>query len=287
MDALEFLRERMPIERLAASYNGISFSPRQRAQSDFDSAAEWLSAALAELPADRHEAVAAGFVKHWSALVSARGRTMSPMITGPARFPVDRNRKRMDSEHKRLGEYLDFQKRIRGEIAKAKQGPSGVIYSDDPDAIAQLKAKLEKNAKDWADAKRWNAQYRKGGVAAMDVGEKLKASIAALMEKEKWIRVPFNLSGYGPEAKRIKDRIAQLEAKAGVPDADIPLNDGIMLLVRPDENRVRLIFDGKPAAEVRERLKRAGFKWAPSEGAWQRFYSENAIRAAKEAVKAA
>jgi len=47
----------------------------------------------------------AGFVKKWLAYQHAGSRTMNWMVTGPARFPVERNRKRMEVEHKR-GEEL-------------------------------------------------------------------------------------------------------------------------------------------------------------------------------------
>ena len=51
-------------------------------------------------------------------------------------------------------------------------------------------------------------------------------------------------------------------------------------LVLPDvENteamRYQIIFDGKPEPEVRYLLKSNGFKWAPSQGAWQRQITSN------------
>ena len=39
--------------------------------------------------------------------------------------------------------------------------------------------------------------------------------------------------------------------------------------------RYQIIFDGKPDAEVRTLLKSNGFKWAPSQGAWQRQITTN------------
>ena len=38
--------------------------------------------------------------------------------------------------------------------------------------------------------------------------------------------------------------------------------------------------EDKPDADTRQALKSEGFKWAPSQGAWQRQLNQNAIRAA-------
>ena len=43
---------------------------------------------------------------------------------------------------------------------------------------------------------------------------------------------------------------------------------------------MQLIFEEKPDANQRQELKSNGFKWAPSQGAWQRQLNQNAIRAA-------
>ena len=43
---------------------------------------------------------------------------------------------------------------------------------------------------------------------------------------------------------------------------------------------MQLIFEDKPDADTRQALKSEGFKWAPSQGAWQRQLNQNAIRAA-------
>jgi len=43
-----------------------------------------------------------------------------------------------------------------------------------------------------------------------------------------------------------------------------------------DENRLQIIFPGKPDEATRAKLKRNGFKWAPSQGAWQRQLTGNA-----------
>ena len=52
-----------------------------------------------------------------------------------------------------------------------------------------------------------------------------------------------------------------------------------------DSMRIQLFFEGKPYPEVREILKRNGFRWAPSVGAWQRQLNENGKYAVKSVLR--
>ena len=45
--------------------------------------------------------------------------------------------------------------------------------------------------------------------------------------------------------------------------------------IKTEAMRYQIIFDGKPEPEVRDLLKSNGFKWAPSQGAWQRQITSN------------
>lgn len=46
-------------------------------------------------------------------------------------------------------------------------------------------------------------------------------------------------------------------------------------------NRLQIVFPGKPDVAVIAELKGQAFRWAPSQGAWQRILTDNAIHAAK------
>ena len=52
-----------------------------------------------------------------------------------------------------------------------------------------------------------------------------------------------------------------------------------------EKMRLQLFFEGKPEPEVREVLKSNGFKWAPSQGAWQRQLTSNARYALQSVIK--
>ena len=49
--------------------------------------------------------------------------------------------------------------------------------------------------------------------------------------------------------------------------------------------RLQLFFDGKPEPEVRDVLKSNGFRWAPSQSAWQRQLTNNARYALKRVIE--
>ena len=54
--------------------------------------------------------------------------------------------------------------------------------------------------------------------------------------------------------------------------------EGGKVIHNKEQNRIQILFDEKPNEEVRTLLKRYGFKWARSQGAWQRLFNKNSIR---------
>lgn len=106
------------------AYMGMSHSPERRAESDIKAYVElvhafWMTLNGMADTADKlafvetkAEEFRVGMVK-WQGIVwSAYSRCMSPMITGPARFPVDRNRKAMDSYDRRCQEWHAWQEKF-------------------------------------------------------------------------------------------------------------------------------------------------------------------------------
>lgn len=102
------------------AYRGTSFVPERRADEDIAGYLEEVASferslqlplmnlAQCEFVRERTEWFAAEYAGRLSAVWAARARVMSPMITGPANFPVARNQKRMASEEKRSREFAEF-----------------------------------------------------------------------------------------------------------------------------------------------------------------------------------
>lgn len=53
----------------------------------------------------------------------------------------------------------------------------------------------------------------------------------------------------------------------------------VKVVYNTEQNRLQLLFPGKPEAEMIRKLKQHGFKWSPRNKAWQRQLTPNALRA--------
>ena len=94
------------------------------------------------------------------------------------------------------------------------------------------------------------------------------------------------LSNNNANIRRIKDRLAELEKEAqrAAENADAgPVEgDGYKLVENTELGRIQFIFEGKPDESTRALLKANGFKWAPSQGAWQRMLNDHGRYAAQK-----
>jgi hypothetical protein len=161
---------------------------------------------------------------------------------------------------------------------------TGGISSDDPEAVDKLRAELAKLEAAQEKMKQANTLVRKNdriGLASLGFSE---TRISQLFTPDFCGRIGFPdyaLTNNGANIRRIRKRIEELQT---APTDTTERQEG-EATIREDatENRVMLIFPGKPSDEVRAMLKASGFKWSPNRGAWVRFLN-NAGRAAAQYV---
>lgn len=160
------------------------------------------------------------------------------------------------------------------------------ISSDDPEAITKLTEKLESLQIMQTRMKQINAYYRKNGTCRGFHGltDEEADKLISDVQYHPWDRSPypaFALSNNSAEIRRLKGRIQKLtEAKElGYQGWEF---DGGRVVPNEENNRLQIFFDEIPSPELRRELKGQGFRWARSEGAWQRQLTDNAIYAAKQ-----
>jgi hypothetical protein len=154
------------------------------------------------------------------------------------------------------------------------------IFSDDPDAIDKLKEKIAAAVDRQDFMKAGNKIVKSKKLTIEQKIEQLKAAghSAMILQPDFCGRVgyaDYELTNNNANTRRMKQRLEQLE-KALINAVDIGDTEeeypDLDLIVRHARtiNRIQLIFSGKPSVQVRNLLKSHGFRWAPSEGAWQR-----------------
>jgi hypothetical protein len=184
---------------------------------------------------------------------------------------------------------------LRGRAAAI--GTAG-ISSDDPEAVKKLKRELNQLRVNQDAMKAGNAAIKKHAKAGPE------AQVAALMalgwteaiarkglEKDFAGRIGFpayKITNNGANIRRIEKRIAELVTKETTP-ARTPIEGSIegmtfTISENKDANRTQIVFSGKPSEAIRAKLKSGGFRWAPSEGAWQRQISNGAWYQATHAL---
>lgn len=214
-------------------------------------------------------------------------RCPSVMICGPANFPTRKKEKQISASRKNMEEYNE----IQGLLQKIKGVGTGGISSDDPDALKKLQAKLEKLEEDQVFMKAVNAYYRKNKTleGCPELSDDIRHKIEASMKND-WRQDPvpfesYHLSNNNANIHSTKQRVEALKKRAEKPVEGGWKFDGGEVVYNNEENRLQVLFDGKPDADIRAELKKNGFRWAPSQNAWQRQLTNNAIFTAKHYVK--
>ena len=118
--------------------------------------------------------------------------------------------------------------------------------------------------------------------------EKLESKIQELEEYRKRVKSrehsTYELQNIGQEIRRLKERVKELKELDELDFQEINFEGG-KVIHNKEQNRIQILFDEKPNEETRTILKRHGFKWARSQGAWQRLFNKNGIRATKRFLK--
>lgn len=221
--------------------------------------------------------------ENMNASYSIEARCPSILISGGGNFPV-RKKERQNAARDRNLEEWNY---IQGLLDKIRSVGTGGISSDDPQAVEKLEAKLAALEKHQELMKAANVAIRmkdptEGDAKLAELGY-TPEDIAKLREPDFCGRIGYPaylLQNNNANIRRIRGRIEELKKRTENTPEGWEF-DGGRVVVNTTENRLQIIFDGKPDADIRTELKGEGFRWAPSQGAWQRQLTDNAMRAAR------
>jgi hypothetical protein len=150
--------------------------------------------------------------------------------------------------------------------------PTRAVLVTDSDAVEVMADKLARAEALQAKMAAANKLVRKqdrAGLAALGFDE---AQINDLFTPDFAGRIgfaPYQLSNNNANIARMRDRLAELQRAKAAPALSRMVGD-VRIDEDPEAQRIRLVFPGKPDAQMISRLKSNGFRWSPSNGAWQR-----------------
>ena len=217
----------------------------------------------------------------------------SVMISGPANFPVKKKNRQIAAFDDNR-EFFNETQKLLNKIKSISNG-SELIKSSDEDCIERLEYKLETLKALQEKMKSANVAIRKKD---KEEGDLDLLALGYSPDQIKELRTPdfggrigypaYMLQNNNQEIHRVEDRINSLKAikDKGTIEEE---NKGYTYREDPESMRIQFIFDGKPSDDIRNILKQNGFRWAPSQGAWQRQLTRNGQWSAdivKKALKA-
>lgn len=174
------------------------------------------------------------------------------------------------------------------KMAERATTQSNNISGDDPDAAQKLQAKIDALEAQQKHMVKVNALIRKSDDAGLSAMGYSDSEIVRLKTPDCCGRIgypSFQLTNNNANIRRLKERLELQQKTAELETQEKEYSFG-RLRRDMDENRYMFFFDGKPDENTRTTLKRNGFKWSPSRGAWVRQITPNAAWAIKDIVAA-
>ena len=227
-----------------------------------------------------------------NSILAATSRTASPMITGPAKFPVARNNKAMETEHRRTVEFLDFIEKAQKSIKKKILNGRNI----DQNSSAEYK-RLENEVmstistlKGIENGSGYNASSFKTGLSGMlkrsannGYTDEVKKALELVKTLEKeHLNKPIFAKNNSIWDHAEKAALKIEEAPTG--EVSVTKYDGAEISNNYDAERMQILFDVKPPAEVTQALSKEGWHYSRANSAWQRKITSNSERSAKNIV---
>lgn len=278
------------------AFDGTSHSPEERARYYIHSYEDTLQSDLKLIPNEEQERYTAKFREWVRTLFERHSRILSPMITGPARFPTSRNNKANNAYDNAVNEFEEWRKRAVKSINKR---------------IEDAKPEEQKKAEEWLRLKR-DIEDIAATLKAIDTGENkysyrplFVSSLYGKLERianngkadliQKATDYIKEVNGTLPKpiftarhkfwklSEVVQASIKEESEIRGKDDAEMAF-DGGTVVKNYSEDRLQILFDEKPDQETISKLKHNGFRWSPRFKAWQRQLTSNSFYACARVI---
>ena len=223
-----------------------------------------------------------GRIEGW---LSSESRFYSAHISGPSKYPSSRMAKRRDVAHRKEGELYAW----RVERVRRMLRIIALVGRTRLTRLEEIKDSLEACETKQAMMKAANALLRKHDYldtpelrAALEPHGLRGLIVTKLLEPD-WCKrrgfADYELTNNGAQVRRWRAALEAEQRRLARADEQ-PSSErtvkGVRLEEHIEDKRLRLHFPGKPDAATITNLKKSGWKWSPSNAAWQRILTNDA-----------
>lgn len=222
----------------------------------------------------------------------------SVMICGGGNFTVRKKEKQNKARDRHMQLYNDEILTLANKIENMNTSAEREqIKSNDENAIEKLQAKVKELTADLERYKAMNKHYRKYKTMLGFEGlteEQAKNIDESIKKAYTWDQQPvpsFDLTSVRNKIKTAEGRIAEIKrlketAEQHTENQEQQYKSDVCKVVENAElMRIQLLFDGIPSENIRSILKSNGFRWSPSNKAWQRQLTDNARYTTKKVLE--
>lgn len=266
-------------DKARQAYYWNSMDPYRAAKRNIIEHIQELNSDLAEIPAEDQSWYTEKYIKMYLDWLSAKGRTASSMVTGPAKFPTERNRKALNSEHNK---YQDFQVwREKTKVAILRK-------------IDRNKSEDQKRDEKWLEIKK-HIIHQSAVIVGIDNGtepyhralfvnslvgkietaakhgehEIVEKSLSLIEELNNNQKKPIITSRH--KVWKLREKAFDIaQAKENPKEQEAYDIEGGQIIINHADDRIQIKHVEKPAKEVIELLKKNSFKWSGLNKCWQR-----------------
>ena len=277
------------------AHRNVSFDPEKRADSVIKDYSKELSSDLEDLNNDQN--YKEKYVRYFTTWLSAKSRTFSTMITGPANVNLNQHAKANRSEQNRYEEFRNWRENYFKVAERIKRNN---------------RTESEKSQENWEWARKViintaktiyeidngiNTYTSRNLMVRVIVGnvttainngdvERVQKSLDLIRELQKDWKKPIVTDKHViwkgiEQAEVIREK--KVDIKVQEPK-EIKFEDGRVVL-NYNEDRIQIFHDKKPEQEMIQSLKKRVFKWSPKMVCWQRKLTLNAIYDAENILK--
>lgn len=262
-------------EQAKQAFYWISFNPDKRGQRVIEDYTQQLTKDIKELTdsgveQETIDSYKARYIALFRSWLSAQSRCASSVITGGSGFNVRRAEKANRSEHRHYELWQEWRSRAKKAIVRKSQ-PIKTYVSE----LERYKTELEQMKKNHELMKEGNKRIKQGGA---DLDKYLTDTFGIQPHMLQWTKnFGFGLANSNANMKRVEQRIKELEAKEAQrttgEEKSWQYSWG-KVLYNYEADRIQLLTNEKNSEQI-ALFKRHGFKWAPSQKAWQRQLTVN------------